>query len=317
MRIAFVGKGGSGKTTLAVLFAQYARTEGDRVVAIDADINRHMQDLLGITEQPSARFFLSHPETTADIRAYLKGDNERIKDVTSFCKTTPPGRGSRLIRLADPEDLFLSRHAIGSDALRFLAVGTYEEKDIGTSCYHTHLSVCENVLSHLVDDGGVAVVDMVAGVDAFANTLHAQFDLLALSVEPTRRSLEVYEQYRTLAMEAGVENMLYVIANKIRAAEDRALISSVVPTERILGFVEESEHLRRKDREGGALWVQDLESQTQEVLERTFDVLRRNKQDPRARLARLWDLHRAYVAQDHVRLKHGDLEAQIDPEMEL
>ncbi len=44
---------------------------------------------------------------------------------------------------------------------------------------------------------------MVAGVDAFANTLHAQFDLICLVVEPTKRSLEVFRHYLELAEEAG------------------------------------------------------------------------------------------------------------------
>ena len=47
MKIAFAGKGGSGKTTLSALFTRYLAGQGRPVVAIDADINQHLAEALG------------------------------------------------------------------------------------------------------------------------------------------------------------------------------------------------------------------------------------------------------------------------------
>ncbi|MGW0901344.1 nucleotide-binding protein, partial [Streptomyces goshikiensis] len=42
MKIAFVGKGGSGKTTLSSLFIRHLAANEAAVVAVDADINQHL-----------------------------------------------------------------------------------------------------------------------------------------------------------------------------------------------------------------------------------------------------------------------------------
>jgi CO dehydrogenase maturation factor len=47
VRIAFVGKGGSGKTTTAAAFSRYLAAQGQPVVAVDADINQHLAVALG------------------------------------------------------------------------------------------------------------------------------------------------------------------------------------------------------------------------------------------------------------------------------
>ena len=52
MRIAFVGKGGSGKTTAAALFSRHLATGGAPVLAVDADINQ--QARLGATSRPAS-----------------------------------------------------------------------------------------------------------------------------------------------------------------------------------------------------------------------------------------------------------------------
>jgi CO dehydrogenase maturation factor len=54
MRIAFVGKGGSGKTTLASLFCKHLAATGRPVLTIDADINQHLGVALGLSEQAAS-----------------------------------------------------------------------------------------------------------------------------------------------------------------------------------------------------------------------------------------------------------------------
>jgi CO dehydrogenase maturation factor len=310
MRIAFVGKGGSGKTTLSALFSQYIKDKAP-VLVIDADLNMHLPTLLGFQEM-SQEIHISHPNAVKTIKNYLRGTNERIKELIHFRKTTPPANGSQFIVLHNPNDTILKQFAVGDPNFRLMVVGTYDTDDIGASCYHNNLAILENVISHLVDTKGNLVTDMVAGVDAFANTLHAQFDMLVLAVEPTKRGVEVYKQYQKLADDAGVGDLLFVVGNKVRNTTDKEFISKHIPSNRLLGFLADSKYLRAKDQEGGQLDIAMLEPENKKTIEVIADKLFGIYPDHTARLQRLYDLHRRYVAQDFICERFGDLTGHID-----
>jgi CO dehydrogenase maturation factor len=104
MRVAFVGKGGSGKTTLSALFSRHLACSGAPVVAIDGDINQHLAYALGLDEDE----LITVPPLSArtgEIKDHLRGINPRIPSPDAMVKTTPPGRGSRLLRLLGDDEI--------------------------------------------------------------------------------------------------------------------------------------------------------------------------------------------------------------------
>ena len=90
MKIAFVGKGGSGKTTLSALFVRDLAATGGPVIAVDADINQHLATALGLTEsrRPHAPMGRQLPQ----IKEYLRGGNPRIASAAQWSRRLRPAR---------------------------------------------------------------------------------------------------------------------------------------------------------------------------------------------------------------------------------
>lgn len=103
-------------------------------------------------------------------------------------KTTPPGRGSRLLRLLGDDEIH-TRHVQEVDGVPLMVTGAFRRSDLGVACYHSKLGAVELYLNHLVDGPGeYVVVDMTAGADAFASGLFTRFDMTFLVVEPPSRA---------------------------------------------------------------------------------------------------------------------------------
>lgn len=313
MRIAFVGKGGSGKSTLSASFASYVAQNTTKQVAVfDADLNIHAPELLGFEPIPFDRH-LSHPQVSDVIKKWLIGEND-INNLGVFRKSTPPTRKSNILRVESIRDTPVGLFGLHKDNLSVFAVGTYQEEDIGASCYHNNLAILESILNHTNDKNGYLIADMVAGVDSFAGTLHAQFDLTCLIVEPTMRSVEVYTKYIELATEAGIADSIRVIGNKIRSEKDKEFIKSHIPEDKIIGYFTDDEHIRNIDQDGTTLSISRLNQDNQDLLKNILNIVDSLPDNRDVRLKKIWELHKKYVAQAFVKERYGDLTGQIDSE---
>jgi len=213
--MAFVGKGGSGKTTLAALMARLLAREP--LLAIDADINQHLAAALGARDDEAVLLpaLGDHLEL---IKGYLRGVNPRISSVAAMVKTTPPGRGSRLLAVEEDNPIYreLVREVGG---VRLAVTGPFASEDLGVACYHSKVGAVELLLNHMVDGHGeYVIVDMTAGADSFASGLFTRFDATFLVCEPTLRSVGVYRQYVGYARDFGVT--VHVVGNKIDDESD-------------------------------------------------------------------------------------------------
>lgn len=238
MRIATIGKGGAGKSTISAALVKHAAQSQPHVLAIDADINRHLSMLLHI------------PRATADLGSKYKDILEFLEghrfDIASFERvpeigSIPPTASSKKIHIS-VNDPFLKQFASSSGNISLLTAGTYEDQDVGTTCIHVKLKGIELLLHRLKDNPNeVVIIDVTAGTDPLSTTLALGYDLHLVVVEPTRKSLRVFEDYFGGARE--VDGQIFVIANKISSSSDLEFVKSIVPADRMLGQVRESDAL--------------------------------------------------------------------------
>jgi CO dehydrogenase maturation factor len=312
VKVAFVGKGGSGKTTLSGLFARHLAAAGAPVLAIDADINQHLGVALGLDEETASRL-PALGERLHQIKEYLRGDNPRIRSAESMTKTTPPGRGSRLLRVVEDNPIYAEavRQAGG---VRLMVTGPFSEEDLGVACYHSKVGAAELLLNHLVDGAGeYVVVDMTAGADSFASGMFTRFDVTFLICEPTRKGVSVYRQYREYARDHGVN--LFVVGNKVQGSEDVAFLREAAGDD-LLVCVEHSAFVRAMEQ-GRAVSLADLESVNATALERLREAVDATEKD--------WEKFTRQAVEIHVKNSQAwadsalgeDLSTQVDPSFVL
>lgn len=316
MKICFVGKGGSGKTTLAALFARHLSASGvanhPPLLAIDADINQHLAVALGASEEEAAKL-PALGEHLPMIKEYLRGDNPRISSAAAMVKTTPPGHGSRLLPVTGANPIY---DALVSEVrgIRLAVTGPFAPEDLGVACYHSKVGAVELLLNHLVDGAGeYVVVDMTAGADSFASGLFTRFDVTFLVCEPTVRSVGVYRQYVGYAREYGVR--VHVVGNKVEDASDVEFLRGHVGAD-LLTWIGRSGYVKDAER-GTHQPIDALEPANREALQRMRAAVDATNKD--------WVCYARQAAEFHLRNATAwanervgeDLSGQVDPDFTL
>lgn len=315
MKIAFVGKGGSGKTTLSSLFIRHLAAGRAPVIAVDADINQHLGAALGLDEAESAALPAMGARLSL-IKDYLRGTNPRIASADTMIKTTPPGEGSRLLRVGEDNPVYAAcarTVRLDDDAsVRLMATGPFNDSDLGVACYHSKVGAVELCLNHLVDGPDeYVVVDMTAGSDSFASGMFTRFDMTFLIAEPTRKGVSVYRQYKEYARDFGVS--LKVVGNKVQGQDDLDFLRTEVG-EDLLTTVGHSDWVRAMEK-GRPPRFELLEEANQQAL-RTLRAAADGMYEHRD-----WQRYTRQMVHFHLKnaeswgnAKTGaDLAAQVDP----
>ncbi len=193
LRIAVVGKGGAGKTTIAGALARTLVSRGLRVLTIDADPDANLASVLP----------LDHAE-----------------------RPKPLAQQSELLRAATdgtglPEGLFL----LNPDTSQLLPQGTVTwggghplvalgwSKDGGEGCYCAEHALLRQLLlkaSKAIAD--VTLIDSEAGLEHLSRGTIAGIDIALVVIEPGRRSLETADAIRRLAANLAIGHVHAVVS---------------------------------------------------------------------------------------------------------
>lgn len=229
MRISFLGKGGSGKTTLASAFIKYLASNNQFVLAIDADVNSHLHESLQFEQNP-----LEIGGKFLEIGRYLRG-NRLDLDNCSMVATTPPAVTSNFIRL-NKNDGFLQKYSHFHNNITLINIGTYQSEDVGHTCYHGKLNTLELILHHLLDTKtDFVVADATTGIDNLGTSLFMAYDLNVFVVEPTLKSVKVYKDFVQKSSNHNLNTK--VVINKFQAS-DQEFIDANIAQQDILGYID-------------------------------------------------------------------------------
>lgn len=300
MRIVFLGKGGSGKTTTTAAFVKHL-AKNNHVLAIDADVNVHLKQALNLKGDQKLL-----GENYREISKYVSG--ERKMD-TEFIGTTPPNLKSKFIR-PTKNDEFIKEFAIQKGNISLLTVGSYEQEDIGTTCYHGKLMGLETVAHHLLDDKNDWVVtDATAGVD-IGTSLFFAYDINIFIVEPTLKSVNVFKDFLKFSNDNGLNTRC--IINKYDL-EDEEFINKHIPSNLIIGKLPSSKNIKRFEQ-GNIDAFEDYVEECNQVFKLIEDQAQEHSRDWDKYLENLKTLHKKNSITWYNNYYSKKLETQIDEE---
>ncbi len=169
--LAFTGKGGVGKTTLSALAIQWLAAQGRTpVLAVDADSNANLHELLGV-----------------EFEATVGGIRESARQACGISKQ-------------EFLDLRVQQALVESRGFDLVVMGRPE----GQGCYCFANNVLRDVLARLAGNYRHIVVDSEAGLEHISRRTLLQLDCLVLVSDCTMRGVRTAQRIAGLAAEVAL-----------------------------------------------------------------------------------------------------------------
>lgn len=188
MIVGFMGKGGSGKSTIASRFVTYLTDQGEKVLAIDADHNMDLLFNLGIKELSN---YLG--SSIEELYNYIGlKSTEDYKD--TFRKGLQPD-----FSLSKPDDFTKKFSLQVTTNLSAMASGPHTDSVLyGRNCSHSLGTPLKVYLPFLDAGDHYVIVDEKAGSDGAGTGIPTGINLAIVVVEPTPQGIKAGGQIARL-----------------------------------------------------------------------------------------------------------------------
>lgn len=202
MKIAFVGKGGSGKSSVSWLAVKTIEDTGSSVLAIDADHNMDLTSNLGLDPEITPLMHTTEKEFMEYI-GVQKVSDALTKDESSLPSFTinPKDNYTESITVNVSDRISLINIGLGSPDVMFAG-----------KCAHGLSGSLKYYLGLLDEKDDFVVIDSVAGADMLNYGLYAGIDAVIGVVEPHRNSIKVFEQIQDICRKSLIP--CFAVVNK-------------------------------------------------------------------------------------------------------
>jgi len=218
--IAFAGKGGTGKTTLAGLTIRYLiETRKKPVLAVDADANNCLNEVLGVNVHATVG------KLREDSLQIIRNGAER------------PG-GMSMEQLFDYQ---IQQSLIESKGFDLLVMGRPE----GPGCYCAANNIIRKYTDKLSETYPYVVIDNEAGMEHLSRRTTHRVNLLMITSDPSVRGIQTAKRIDSLVddLALDIENRVLIL-NRVSGEEGRELrnlaeslglqVAGIVPQDQLL-----------------------------------------------------------------------------------
>ncbi len=222
--IAFSGKGGTGKTTLAGLTVRYlVEKRGKAVLAVDADSNACLNEALGV-----------------ECHATIGSFREESLDTIRSGKDRPGGMSAEQLF-----DYKVQESIIEAKGFDLLVMGRPE----GPGCYCAANNIIRKYTDKLSDDYSYAVLDNEAGMEHLSRRTTHKVDLLLMVSDPTKKGILASKRINSLADELKLDiGRRALVVNRVSSIDFddvKKLISDIeVPIDNVYNLPDDRDIFR-------------------------------------------------------------------------
>ncbi len=274
MILGFLGKGGSGKSSVSSQMALYQNTAGMSVLAVDADHNMDLSYNLSSGDVPSFEYF----SQSLSVLQKAVGLSEGDKYTEAFLSDVET-------RFAlSPVSVEIEQYSIVlENNIRLMTAGPQTDDVMyGQKCSHSLTTPLKILLPLLeLQENEVVVVDEKAGADGVSTGIVTGVDVGVIVCEPALHSIKTAKQIAEL-MDFYSTPYIFV-GNKIASSEDKDFIIEQLGQVPVT-FLMQSNSIKRDPSSLVEEWTDELVTVFEKAknlnqnnrLERTVEKFKRN-----------------------------------------
>ncbi len=248
MILGFLGKGGSGKSSVATQMTLFLHRQGNTVLAVDADHNMDLSYNLFNGQLPKMKYL---SESLDDMQKFI--DVPDTSKYSEFFLNNVEARFS-----LSPQDTVTSTYSMKvNENLYQMAAGPQTDTVLyGKACSHSLTTALKVYLPLLaLKENEMVVVDEKAGADGVTTGIVTGIDVGVIVCEPALHSIKTAKQIAELMDFYGTPYVF--VGNKITDSEDKDFIEKELGSAPVV-YLMQSSSVKRNPSELVSEWQDEL-----------------------------------------------------------